>query len=96
MPHSDPQRRVALMLCESLFHVLVEEGVLTKAKAMEAIEGVVELTREMGRSDPPPNRIGTRTSSSDSGVNCMSFATSGFCARFSSLAMSPSIQPKSA
>jgi len=38
MPHSDPQGRIALMLCQSLFHILVEEGVITKAKAMEAIE----------------------------------------------------------
>jgi hypothetical protein len=36
---SDPQGRVALMLCESLFHLLVGEGVITKANAMEAIEG---------------------------------------------------------
>jgi len=42
----DPQGRVALMLCESLFHLLVEEGVITKAKTMEAIEGVAELMRE--------------------------------------------------
>jgi hypothetical protein len=53
MPYSDPQGRVALMLCESLFHVLVEEGAITKAKAMEAIEGVVELAREMADSGNP-------------------------------------------
>jgi len=53
MPYSDPQGRVALMLCESLFHVLVEEGVISKAKAMEAIEGVAELTREMASSGNP-------------------------------------------
>ena len=34
------------MLCENLFHLLVEEGVIPKAKAMEAIEGVAELIRE--------------------------------------------------
>ena len=50
---SDPQGRVALMLCESLFHLLVEEGVITKAKAMEAIEGVAELTREMAEAGNP-------------------------------------------
>ena len=53
-PMSDPQGRVALMLCESLFHLLVEEGVITKAKAMEAIEGVAELTREMAKAGNPP------------------------------------------
>ena len=49
----DPQGRVALMLCESVLHVLVEEGVLTKAKAIEAIETVVELTREIAEVGPP-------------------------------------------
>jgi hypothetical protein len=34
------------MLCESVLHVLVEEGVLTKTKAIEAIETVLELTRD--------------------------------------------------
>jgi hypothetical protein len=48
----DPQGRVALMLCESVLHVLVEEGVLTKAKAMEAIETVAKLTREMADGNP--------------------------------------------
>ena len=48
----DPQGRVALMLCESVLHVLVEEGVLTKAKAIEAIETVLELTREMADGNP--------------------------------------------
>ena len=52
-PMSDPQGRIALMLCESLFHLLVEEGVITKAKAMEAIEGVAELTREMAEAGNP-------------------------------------------
>jgi hypothetical protein len=50
---SDPQGRVALLLCESLFHLLVEEGVITKAKAMEAIEGVADLTREMAEAGNP-------------------------------------------
>jgi hypothetical protein len=49
---SDPQGRVALMLCESVLHVLVEEGVLTKAKAIEAINTVLELTREMADGNP--------------------------------------------
>jgi hypothetical protein len=48
----DPQGRIALMLCESLLHVLVEEGVLSKAKAIEAIETVAELTREMADGNP--------------------------------------------
>ena len=35
------------MLCESILHVLVEEGALSKAKAIEAIETVSEATREI-------------------------------------------------
>jgi hypothetical protein len=53
MSPADPQSRVTLMLCESVLHVLVEEGVLTKAKAIEAIETVVELTREIVEVGPP-------------------------------------------
>jgi hypothetical protein len=49
----DTQGRVALMLCESILHVLVEEGVLSKAKAIEAIETVAELLREVAEVGPP-------------------------------------------
>ena len=49
MLSSDPQGRIALMLCESVLHVLVEEGILTKAKAIEAIETVRML--ELGRPE---------------------------------------------
>jgi hypothetical protein len=49
---SDPQGRVALMLCETMLHVLVEEGVITKGKALEAINTVAELTREMADGNP--------------------------------------------
>ena len=52
MLSSDPQGRVSLLLCESVFHILVEEGLLTTAKAIEAIETVAELTRETAESDP--------------------------------------------
>jgi hypothetical protein len=43
------------MLCESVLHVLVEEGVLTKTKAMEAIETVLELTRDAAEAAPLEN-----------------------------------------
>jgi hypothetical protein len=55
MSNSDPQGRVALMLCENLFHLLVEEGVIPKAKAMETIEGVAELIRETAETGNPAN-----------------------------------------
>jgi hypothetical protein len=45
------------MLSESILHVLVEEGVLTKAKAMEAIETVLELTRDIAEVGPPDSAI---------------------------------------
>ena len=40
------------MLCESILHVLVEESVITKQKALEAINTVAELTREMAEGNP--------------------------------------------
>jgi hypothetical protein len=43
------------MLCESVLHVLVEEGVLTKTKAIEAIETVAELTRDIAEVGPLDN-----------------------------------------
>ena len=47
VPPADANGIVALMLCESLLHVLVEEGLITKETARDAIETVSELTREM-------------------------------------------------
>jgi hypothetical protein len=42
---------IALMLCESLIHLLVEEGVIAKHKAIETIEGVAELASEMAANE---------------------------------------------
>ena len=47
MQAPDRHGQVALMLCESLLHLLVEQRVITRETATEAIEGVAELTREM-------------------------------------------------
>jgi hypothetical protein len=52
------------MLCESLFHLLIEEGVITKAKAIEAIEGVAEPTREIEEGGPPTSGTKLRPNSS--------------------------------
>jgi hypothetical protein len=41
----------ALMLSESLLHLLVEEGIIPERKALEAIEGMAELTREIPECD---------------------------------------------
>jgi hypothetical protein len=42
----DPDGQVGLMLCESILHILVEEGVISNETALNAINGVVELARE--------------------------------------------------
>jgi len=54
MPAPDPHGQVALMLCETLLHVLVEQRVITRDTAIEAIEGVAELTRETAQSGNRP------------------------------------------
>jgi hypothetical protein len=43
---TDPHGQVAMMLCESLLHVLIEQGVLSRQQAIEAIEGIAELLAE--------------------------------------------------
>ena len=42
----DPHGQVALLLCESLFHLLVEQGILSHQAVLEALEGVAELIEE--------------------------------------------------
>jgi hypothetical protein len=59
MPAPDPDGQVSLMLCESILHILVEEGVISKDRALDAINGVVELAREK-------NGIGEHRSTSHS------------------------------
>jgi hypothetical protein len=46
MPEPDPHGQVALLLCESLLHVLVEQRVISREAALSAIESVHELTEE--------------------------------------------------
>jgi|GEM_PF-1673261 len=60
MAAPEPDGEVSLMLCESILHLLVEEGVISKEKALDAIDGVVELARE--------NEICQRRSTSRSAV----------------------------
>ena len=45
MASPDPHGQVALMLFESLLHVLVEESVLPREKAIEVIDTVADLAR---------------------------------------------------
>jgi hypothetical protein len=44
------------MLCESLIHLLVEEGVIAKEKALEVVEGVAQLACELAERDANPDR----------------------------------------
>ena len=50
MASSDPHGQVALMLCESLLHVLVEEGVVPREKVIEAIDLVADLVRDRAQT----------------------------------------------
>jgi len=52
MPAADLKGQVSLLLCESILHILVEEGVISKEKPLEAIEGVLELARENDEIGP--------------------------------------------
>lgn len=52
MTAPDAHGEAALMLCESLIYLLVEQGLLDGEKVAEAIEGVITIKREMaGRSE---------------------------------------------
>ena len=51
MTSLDSDCQVSLMLCESILHLLVEEGVISNEKVLEAINGVVELVRESHEND---------------------------------------------
>jgi hypothetical protein len=49
----DPHGQAALMLCESLALLLIEHGALSKHQVIDAIEGVIEVKREIaGTSEP--------------------------------------------
>ena len=43
----DPHGQAALMLCESLMLLLVEQGIVSKTQAVEAIDDIIELKREI-------------------------------------------------
>jgi hypothetical protein len=52
----DPHGQLSLMLSESILHILVEGGVISKVKALEAINGVLELARENDEIGRRPSR----------------------------------------
>jgi hypothetical protein len=52
MPKPDPHGQAALLLCESLLHVLVEQRVISREAALSTIENVLELTEEGAEATP--------------------------------------------
>jgi hypothetical protein len=56
----DPHGQVALMLCESLLHELLENGVITKAQALNVVDTVVELVHEAAERDQPSGSVRKR------------------------------------
>ena len=55
MAAPEPDGEVSLMLCESILHLLVEEGVISKEKALESIDAVAELVREREEAGKRPS-----------------------------------------
>jgi hypothetical protein len=51
MPAPDTQGQVALLLWESLLHVLVEQRVISREAVLTAIESVLELTQEIAEAN---------------------------------------------
>jgi hypothetical protein len=52
----DPEAEVALLLCEVLLHVLVEQRAISREAAFSAIESVLELAREATEVKPAAGR----------------------------------------
>ena len=46
MPKPDPHGQVALLLCESLLHVLIEQRVISREAALSAVQSVLEVTED--------------------------------------------------
>lgn len=56
MLNSDPHGQAALLLCENLLHVLVEQRVITREAALSAIESAREVMQE--GAETPTREIG--------------------------------------
>lgn len=80
MPAAARHDQVALMLCESLLHVLVEERVITKEKAVAAIEGIAELMREMAEESEATRSRASRDRAR-AAVNMVEFLRASFAAK---------------
>ena len=63
LPSPDSHGQAALMLCESLLHLLLEQHVITKEKAIEMIGDVAELAKEMTERNTRPTKNRAASSS---------------------------------
>jgi hypothetical protein len=63
LPSPDSHGQAALMLCESLLHLLLEQHVITKEKAIEMIRDVAELAKEMTERNTRPTKNRAASSS---------------------------------
>jgi hypothetical protein len=50
----DDAGELAVLLCDSIFHVLVEQKLIPKEVAVAAVEGVAELAREIAMTGEHP------------------------------------------
>ncbi|MBD8549035.1 hypothetical protein [Sphingomonas sp. CFBP 8760] len=55
-PQPDAQGQAALLLIESLIHSLLDNGALTKAQALEAIESAMQVKEESAEEEKEPVR----------------------------------------
>jgi hypothetical protein len=55
-PQPDAQGQAALLLLESLIHSLLDNGALTKAQALEAIESAMQVKEESAEEKKEPAR----------------------------------------
>jgi hypothetical protein len=46
----DPHGQAALMLCEGLILLLIERGLINKIEAIDVVEGVIEVKREIAET----------------------------------------------
>ncbi|MBE7211092.1 MAG: hypothetical protein INR65_08735 [Gluconacetobacter diazotrophicus] len=53
-PSPDPHGQAALMLCEALALLLIEEGTIPRERMVEAIDGVIEVKQELARTSEKP------------------------------------------
>jgi hypothetical protein len=56
-PSGDAQAQAALILVESLIHSLIDNGSLTTAQALEAIDSALEVKEESAADEKEPAEV---------------------------------------